>query len=81
MINLRFLTRLGLRSMVSLLPGPPAPHLIAWCEEHAWHSQPFRVRQDSRYRFSKDVVRMTARTWCAPDGMGGAPLLFKTGYG
>ena len=35
MINLRFLTRLGLRSMVSLLPGPPAPHLIAWgCEEH-----------------------------------------------
>ena len=34
LINLRFMTRLGLRSMVSLLPEPPAPHLIAWCEEH-----------------------------------------------
>lgn len=34
LINLRFLSRLGLRSMVSLLPEPPAPHLLRWCEEN-----------------------------------------------
>ena len=34
LVNLRFLTRLGLRSMVSLLPEPPAAHLLQWCEEH-----------------------------------------------
>lgn len=32
LINLRFLKRLGLRSMVSLLPEAPVPHLLAWCE-------------------------------------------------
>ena len=32
LINLRFLRRLGLRSMVSLLPEPPAPHLVEWCK-------------------------------------------------
>ena len=34
LINLRFLTRLKLRSMVSLVPEPPAPHLLRWCEEN-----------------------------------------------
>jgi tyrosine-protein phosphatase OCA6 len=32
LINLRFLHRLGLRSIISLLPEPPAPHLVQWCE-------------------------------------------------
>jgi tyrosine-protein phosphatase OCA6 len=34
LINLRFLARLGLKSMVSLLPEAPAPHLVRWCEEN-----------------------------------------------
>ena len=54
MINLRFLTRLGLRSMVSLLPEPPAPHLIAWCEEHG-----IRNHFECVKPFSKDEVTLT----------------------
>ena len=54
MINLRFLTRLGLRSMVSLLPEPPAPHLIAWCEEHD-----IRNHFECVKPFSKDEVTLT----------------------
>ena len=42
-INLRFLSRLGLRSMVSLLPEQPAPHLITWCEEHCVRNHAERV--------------------------------------
>jgi tyrosine-protein phosphatase OCA6 len=42
-INLRFLTRLGLRSMVSLLPEPPAPHLLRWCDEHGVRNHYERV--------------------------------------
>ena len=42
-INLRFLSRLGLRSMVSLLPEQPAPHLITWCEEHGVRNHAERV--------------------------------------
>ena len=54
LVNLRFLTRLGLRSMVSLLPEPPAPHLVAWCEEHNVHNHYECVRP-----FSKDEVTLT----------------------
>jgi len=36
--NLRFLAKLGLRSVISLLPEPLAPHLQAWCSEHGVHS-------------------------------------------
>ena len=34
LINLRFLTRLGIKSMVSLLPETPAPHLLQWCDHN-----------------------------------------------
>jgi tyrosine-protein phosphatase OCA6 len=54
LINLRFLTRLGLRSMVSLLPEPPAPHLTAWCEEHG-----IRNHFECVKPFSKDEVTLT----------------------
>ena len=43
LINLRFLSRLGLRSMVSLLPEAPAPHLLSWCEEHGVRNYAERV--------------------------------------
>jgi len=33
-INLPFLARLGLRSMISLLPEEPAAYLLQWCEDH-----------------------------------------------
>ena len=32
LINQRFLTRLGLRTIISLLPEPPADDLRQWCE-------------------------------------------------
>lgn len=54
LINLRFLTRLGLRSMVSLLPEPPVPHLLAWCEEHG-----IRNHYECVKPFSKDEVTLT----------------------
>ena len=43
LINLRFLSRLGLRSMVSLLPEPPAPHLLRWCEENGVRNHAERI--------------------------------------
>lgn len=43
LINLRFLSRLGLKSMVSLLPEPPAPHLLRWCEENGVRNHAERV--------------------------------------
>ena len=41
--NQSALPRLGLRSMVSLLPEQPAPHLITWCEEHGVRNHAERV--------------------------------------
>jgi hypothetical protein len=32
LVNQRFLTRLGLRTIVSLLPEPPTADLLQWCE-------------------------------------------------
>mmetsp|Transcript_14280 Transcript_14280/g.37050 ORF Transcript_14280/g.37050 Transcript_14280/m.37050 type:complete len:276 (+) Transcript_14280:97-924(+) len=54
LINLRFLSRLGLRSMVSLLPEPPAPHLLAWCEENG-----VRNHYECVKPFGKDEVTLT----------------------
>ena len=31
LVNQRFLTRLGLRTIVSLLPEPPTADLLQWC--------------------------------------------------
>ena len=54
LINLRFLTRLELRSMVSLLPEPPTPHLVTWCEENGVSNHYECVKP-----FSKDDVTLT----------------------
>ena len=33
LINLRFLARLRLKTVISLLPEPPSADLVRWCEE------------------------------------------------
>ena len=47
LINLRFLARLRLKTVISLLPEPPSADLVRWCEEegialHAEVVAPFR---------------------------------------
>lgn len=51
LLNLRFLSRLNLRSMVSLLPEPPAPHLMRWCEDNGVRNHFERVAP-----FKEEVV-------------------------
>ena len=59
LINLRFLTRLGIKSMVSLLPEPPAPHLLRWCEENGVRNHAERVagaKDGEEVMFTNDRV-------------------------
>ena len=40
---LRYLARLRLRTVVSLLPEPPSSDLVAWCHQHSIHLRAERV--------------------------------------
>ncbi|KAL1511211.1 hypothetical protein AB1Y20_006025 [Prymnesium parvum] len=43
LVNLRFLQRLQLRTVVSLLPEAPTPDLLAWCELHGIRNHAERI--------------------------------------
>ena len=73
LINQRFLTRLGLRTIVSLLPEPPADDLLQWCEpllrRMPRHFVPPRAghasRQPARFPCQR---RRALRTYAPPSG-------------
>ena len=56
LINLRFLQRLQLRTVVSLLPEAPTPDLLAWCEAHGIRNHAERVAV-----FKDEVILTQAR--------------------
>ena len=43
LLNHRYLARLRLRTVVSLLPEPPSSDLVAWCHQHSIHLRAERV--------------------------------------
>ena len=54
LVNQRFLSRLRLRTVVSLLPEPPTEDLLQWCELHAVENHAVVVMP-----FKKDEVTLT----------------------
>ena len=54
LVNQRFLTRLGLRTIVSLLPEPPTADLLQWCELHGVDNHAVVL-----IPFKKDEVTLT----------------------
>ena len=54
LVNQRFLTRLGLRTIVSLLPEPPTADLLQWCELHGVDNHAVVLLP-----FKKDEVTLT----------------------
>ena len=54
LVNQRFLTRLRLRTIVSLLPEAPTPDLLYWCERNGVENYAVNVMP-----FKKDEVSLT----------------------
>ena len=67
LVNQRFLTRLGLRTIVSLLPEPPTADLLQWCE-------PLLIRTPRGFPHCMCGLRVSAScVLYAPEAQGSLP--------